>query len=63
MKQTVWEVNEDYLVPEYETESEQIDYIGSFENSPVEEEVEEEIEIEVISVTSEGGCRKSTFDF
>ena len=56
------DTNDEYLYPEYETETgksdietAEIDYIGSFENSPVEEEIEEaeEIELEVISIESE----------
>jgi hypothetical protein len=55
------DTNDECLYPEYETETEkadceaEIDYIGSFENSPVEEEIEEaeEIELEVVSIESE----------
>jgi len=55
------DTNDEYLYPEYETETgksdietAEIDYIGSIENSPVEEEIEEaeEIELEVISIES-----------
>lgn len=60
VKITTNDINDEYLVPEYETETEkadieaEIDYIGSFENSPVEEEIEEaEIEIEVVSIESD----------
>ena len=60
VKTTTIDINDEYLVPEYETETEkadieaEIDYIGSFENSPVEEEIEEaEIEIEVVSIESD----------
>ena len=55
------DTNDECLYPEYETETEkadceaEIDYIGSFENSPVEEEIEEaeDIELGVDSIESE----------